>query len=110
MLRLLSSAKPDFGCARWRSASTIPLCRDYAATFALGCAGKAGTNVIFWKLGDLVRPVWPGSKWDGRCRVEGTQSPPLIEPDGRIYRIRLSEIVHRNGYRVHATAVGIFQS
>jgi hypothetical protein len=22
-----------------------------------------------------------------RCRVEGTQSPPLIEPDGRIYRL-----------------------
>ena len=36
--------------------------------------------------------------------------PPLIEPDGRISRIRLSEVVHRNGYRFHATVVGIFQS
>ena len=44
------------------------------------------------------------------CRVEGTQSPPLIEPDGRIYRIRLSEIVHHKGYRFHATEMGIFQS
>jgi len=43
-------------------------------------------------------------------RVEGTQSPPLIEPDGRISRIRLSEVVHRNGYRFQATVVGIFQS
>jgi len=38
------------------------------------------------------------------------QSPPLIEPDRRVARIRLSEVVHRNGYRFHATVVGIFQS
>ena len=44
------------------------------------------------------------------CRVEGTPVPPLIEPDGRISRIRLSEVVHHNGYRFHATVVGIFQS
>jgi hypothetical protein len=44
------------------------------------------------------------------CRVEGTPSPPLIEPDGRISLIRLSEVVHRNGYRFHATVVGILQS
>ena len=49
--------------------------------------------------------------WDfRRCRVEGTQSPPLIEPDRQFSRIRLSEVVHRNGYRVHATVEGIFQS
>jgi len=75
---------------------------------------------VFPKL--TVKSIWGASvyiasiarKGDhlnfGSCRVEGTQSPPLIETDGRISRIRLSEVVHRNGYRFHVTVVGIFQS
>ena len=31
--------------------------------------------------------------------------PPLIEPDGRIYRIRLSGFVHR--FAFHPAAIGI---
>jgi len=29
------------------------------------------------------------------------RSPPLVEPDRRFYRIRLSEVVHRSRYRGH---------
>jgi len=69
-----------------------------------------------WYLLQQPRPKHPArlvyrGPQPAKCRrVEGTQVPPLIEPDGRISRIRLSEVVHRNGYRFHATVVGIFQS
>jgi hypothetical protein len=73
---------------------------------------QTGAHVTLMKglITDCGAEVARRKDSEGWCRVEGTQVPPLIEPDGRISRIRLSEVVRRNGYRFHATVVGIVQS